>query len=139
MSHNKITLVKVDSHLLAIPDCTRILSSYEYRVVPGSLVRATHLGAPMLDLGMLAFGKQSSARTGIATNSKFSFLVDEVIGELEVEHISNLPEFANQLEGNIASGIVTTKKGKYALLNFDAIVRIFSKQIENELSNRRWI
>lgn len=139
MSHNQITLVKVDSHLLAIPDCTRILSSYEYRIVPGSLVRATHLGAPMLDLGVLAFGKASTAKTGIVTNSNFSLLVDEAIGEFEVEHISNLPEFASHLEGNIASGIVTTKKGKYALLDFDAIARIFSKQVENELSNRRWI
>lgn len=139
MSHNRITLVRVDSHLLALKDCTRILSSYEFRNVPGSLVRATHLGTPMLDLGMLAFGKASTAKTGIVTNSNFSLLVDEVIGEFEVEHISNLPEFASRLEGNIASAIVTTKKGKYALLDFDAITRINSKKIENELSNRRWI
>lgn len=139
MSHSQTTLVKVVGHILAIPNCTRVLSLYEYRIVPGAIVRATHLGTPMLDLGTLAFGEASSAKTGVATNSKFSFLVDEVIGEFEIENISSLPEFASRLEGNISSAIVTTKKGKFALIDLDAIARTNSIQIENELSNRRWI
>lgn len=137
MSHKTVTLVKAGDQTLAIADCTRILSPYEIRMMSGTIIRATHLGTPILDLSQLAAFKPSFGNTGILTSNEYGLLVDEVIGQFQIESQTMLPEFVANLEGNISSAIVTTKAGKFPLVDMEAILKSHSKQIDKEISGRR--
>jgi hypothetical protein len=137
MSHKTVTLVKVGNQTLAVDNCTRILSSYEFRMIPGTIIRATHFGTSILDLSQLATGKPSLGNAGILTSNEFGFLVDEVIGQFQIESQTALPDFVTNLEGIISSAIVTTKAGKFPLVDIEAIYKLHTKQIAQEVSVRR--
>ncbi len=126
--------------LLRIEKKTRVLQPYEYRVTPGNMVKALHMGNPLVDLGQLVSGKNTGMGNGVMLANGFGFLVDGYTEDVEITNAYKLDPEISDMKGNILDSYGQTED---AILPILSVEKIFStalvSSINSELRDRKWI
>lgn len=136
----KLTIVTVGGKKFAVANATRILQSYEFRLVPGKIVKALHLGCPLVDLGELFEGSQSKKQIAVKFDSGFGYLVDSVEDEINTgdEDFSAFPKIIREQKGSLLEG--TAKVDELELVVVSSKPNQHLKNLINaDLSERSWI
>lgn len=134
----KLLQISLDGKNFLIAAPARVVEQYEFRSVPGALVKGVHLGKPLLDLGLLMKTKAASKTRGFIYDD-FGFLVDEITGEIEIEDakITVFPKLIWEQKGAVIKGTAEIDGMAIPLVN-DKLNRHWREDIETELKARRW-
>lgn len=140
---NNYCLLTVGNQRMLLPkqEDARILQPYEYRETPGRIVKGLHMGNPLIDLGQLLSGNDSSMHNGIITSSGWGILVDEAKDvEIRIKKSIDLDKSITCMKGNIIGSYAQTTVGTLPVLS---VQYLFSsglvEDIETELRDREWI
>lgn len=131
--------ISLDGKTFLIAAPARVVEQYEFRSVPGTLVKGMHLGKPLLDLGVLTKTRPASMAKGFIYDD-FGFIAEEITGEIEIEDekIKVFPRMVWEQRGAVVKGTVEIDGQKIPLLN-DKLNRHWKEDIETELKARRWL
>jgi hypothetical protein len=136
-------LINIDSHkmLFARNESTRILQPYEYREVPGRIVKAIHLGNPLIDLNLLLTGRSSSMGNATIRQDGLGFLVDSVENvEINVQKVLDIDTTISGMKGNIIEAYLQTSIGTLPVLSIESVfTHGLLADIESEMKERQWI
>lgn len=135
----KLLQILLDGRRFLIGEPARVVEQYEFRSVPGTLVRGMHLGKPLLDLGMLTNTKPLSLAKGFVYED-FGFLAENIAGIVDTEDacIKIFPKLVWEQKGAVVKGTVEIAGEKLPLLN-EKLNRHWKEDIEAELKARRWL